>query len=84
MKLFEIKNDVVTINIDTNFLKKYNKTSTKKINYDEYNEYLSEKTKNGNQDAVIKSINIIKKLLLKSGCTSYEEFYSKKGNIYEK
>ena len=25
MKLFEIKNDVVTINIDTNFLKKYNR-----------------------------------------------------------
>ena len=26
MKLFEIKNDVVTINIDTNFLKKCNNT----------------------------------------------------------
>lgn len=79
MKLFEVKGDIVTININTDFLKKHNKTSTKKINYDEYNEYLSEKTKNGNQDAVIKSINIIKKLFLKNGCTSYEEFNLKKG-----
>lgn len=79
MKLFEVKDDIVTINIDTKFLKKYNRTTTKKINYDEFNEYLSEKAKNENQDAVIKSINIIKKLLLKSGCNSYEEFYLKKG-----
>lgn len=77
MKLFEVKNDIVTINIDTNFLKKYNKMNKKGIGYEEYNEYLSEKVKNGNQDAIIKSINIIKKLLVKNGCSNYEEFKKK-------
>lgn len=80
MKLFEVKGDIVTINIDTNFIKENNRVANKKINADELNEYLSEKVKNGNQDAIIKSINIIKKILLKSGCSSYEEFKRKKGN----
>ena len=61
MKLFEVKKDIVTINIDTKFLKEYNKTNKKGIGYEDYNEYLSEKVKNGNQDAILKSINIIKK-----------------------
>lgn len=74
MKLFDVKDEVVTINIDTNFLRQFNRTSSGKINYDEYNEFLSEKVKNGNQDAVIKAINIIKKILVKNGCSNYEEF----------
>lgn len=80
MKLFEVRGDIVTINIDTNFIKENNKVPTKKIGAEEYNEYLSEKVKNGNQDAIVKSINLIKKILLKSGCSSYEEFKRKKGN----
>lgn len=45
MKLFEVKKDIVTINIDTKFLKEYNKTNKKGIGYEDYNEYLSEKVK---------------------------------------
>jgi len=39
--------------------------------------FLIEKLKNGNQDAIMKSINIVKNILLKSGCTNYEQFYKK-------
>ncbi len=77
MKLIETKNNIVTINIDLEFLKKYNKKSNTKINYDEYNEFLAEKCINGNQDAIMKTINIIKNLLVKNGCSNYEEFAKK-------
>lgn len=77
MKLFEIKNNIVSINLDLEFLKKYNKKGNTKINYDEYNEFLAEKCINGNLDAIIKTINIIKKLLVKNGCSNYEQFVKK-------
>lgn len=35
MKLIETKNNIVTINLDLEFLKKYNKKGNSKINYDE-------------------------------------------------
>ena len=78
MKLFEKKKEFITINLDINIIKKYAPKPRKaKLNYGNYGEYLVEKLENGNQDAVIKSIGIIKNILVKSGCTSYEEFYKK-------
>ena len=78
MMLFEKKNGMITINIDTNIIKKYApKPRRTKLDYGNYGEYLVEKIENGNQDAVIKGIGIIKNVLVKSGCTTYEEFYRK-------
>lgn len=78
MELFEIKDNIVTINIDTNALKKFNTTVSKsKMDFGDYNDFLIEKLKNGNQDAIMKSINIVKNILSKSGCTNYEQFYKK-------
>lgn len=77
MKLIETKNNIVTINLDLEFLKKYNKKGNSKIAYDEYNEFLAEKCVNGNQDAIMKTVNIIKNLLAKNGCSDYEEFARK-------
>ncbi len=78
MELFEIKDNIVTINIDTNVLKNFNTTVSKsKMDFGDYNDFLIEKLKNGNQDVIIKSINIVKNILLKSGCTNYEQFYKK-------
>lgn len=77
MKLIETKNNIVTINLDLEFLKKFNKKAKSKINYNEYNEFLAEKCINGNQDAIMKTVNIIKNLLVKNGCSDYEEFARK-------
>mgnify|MGYP000304486961 CR=1 FL=1 len=78
MKLFEVKNDIVTINIDANIIRKFNVNKTKsKIDYGDCNEVLIDKLKNGNQDAIIKAIGIIKKTLVKSGCSTYEQLYKR-------
>lgn len=77
MKLFEVNNDVVTINIDTNVIRKFNDKNLRKMELGDYNEYLIEKTKNGNQDCIMKSISIIKDTLLKNGCSNYEQLYRK-------
>lgn len=82
MDLFEKKNGIVTINLDTNIIKKFApKPRKSKINYGDYGEFIVEKLENGNQDAVIKSIGIIRNALVKSGCTSYEEFYKRQGGV---
>lgn len=77
MKLFEVNNDIVTINIDTNIIRKFNDKKLRKMELGDYNEYLIEKTKNGNQDCIMKSISIIKGTLLKNGCVNYEQLYKK-------
>lgn len=78
MKLFEIKNDLVTVNLDTRVIKEFaSKPNKTKIDYGDPNQLLIDKVKNGNQDAIIKTIGIIKKILVESGCTSYEELYRK-------
>lgn len=78
MKLFEIKDDVITINIDTKIIKKFApKPKKTKTDYGNYGEFLVDKAKNGNQDAIIKSITIIKNELVRTGSTTYEEFYKK-------
>lgn len=78
MELFEKKNGIATINLDTNIIRKIApKPRKSRIDYGDYGEFLVEKLENGNQDAVIKGIQIIKNTLVKSGCTSYEEFYRK-------
>jgi len=80
VKLFEVKGDIVTISIDTNILRQLNKQKPKtKIDYGDYNEFLIEKLKNGNKDAIVKAIDIMKKILVKSGCSDYEQLKRKGG-----
>lgn len=76
MKLFEIKDDVVTINIDTKIIKKFaSKPRTTKIDYGDYGDIIVNKITSGNQDAIIKAIGIAKKALCEAGCQTYEELY---------
>ncbi len=78
MRLFEVEDDIVTIHIDTKLLKKYApKPRKSKIDYGDSVQYLIDKTKNGNQDAIIKSIGIIKKAFIKTGSTTYEQLYKR-------
>lgn len=79
MKLFELKDNIITINLDTDVIKKYAPKSRKtKIDYGDPTQELIDKAKNGNQDAIIKSIGIIKKALVKTGSTSYDELYKRR------
>jgi len=42
MELFEIKDNIVTINIDTNVLKKFNTTVSKsKMDFGDYNDFFN-------------------------------------------
>ena len=78
MRLFEIKNDMLTINLDIKILKKYaSKPRKSKIDYGDPIQELIDKAKNGNQDAIIKSIGIIKKAFIKTGSTTYEQLYKR-------
>lgn len=79
MKLFEVKDDVITINLDTKVLKEYaSKPKKSKIDYGDPVQELIDKAKNGNQDAIIKSIGIIKKALIKTGSVNYDELYKRR------
>lgn len=79
MKLFEVKDDIITINLDTKMLKEYaSKPKRSKIDYGDPVQELIDKAKNGNQDAIIKSIGIIKKALIKTGSVNYDELYKRR------
>ncbi len=78
MKLFEVKDDMITINLDTKMLEEYApKPKKTKIDYGDPVQELIDKAKNGNQDAIIKSIGIIKKAFIKTGSTTYEQLYKR-------
>ncbi len=77
MKLFEVKDEIAITKIDFDFIKKYNKRPYKRMNYDEYNDYIIEKVKNGNVDAFVQCIKIIKDILVTAGCSDYASFKRK-------
>ncbi len=78
MKLLEVKGDIVSININLNAIRQFNIKKTKsKIDYGDYNEFLIEKLIKGNKDAIIKDIDISKKILLDNGCSTYEQLLKK-------
>lgn len=74
MKLFEVKDDMITINLDTEILKEYApKLRKSKIDYGDPVQELIDKAKNGNQDAIIKTIGILKKAFVKTGSITYDQ-----------
>lgn len=74
MKLFEVKDNIVIINIDIDIIRKFNVAIPKsKTDCGDYNEFLIDKLQKGNKDAVMKCIDISKKAFLKSGCSTYEQ-----------
>lgn len=78
MELLEVKNDVVTININLKAIRQFNTKKTKtKIDYGDYNEFLIEKIEKGNKDAVVKGIDICKTILVDNGCSTYEQLFKK-------
>lgn len=78
MELLEVKNDVVTININLNAIRQFNiKKPRSKIDYGDYNEFLIEKIIKGNKDAIIKGMDISKKILIDNGCSTYEQLFKK-------
>lgn len=78
MKLLEIKGEIVTINININAIRKFNKNKPRsKIDYGDYNEFLIEKLLNGNKDAIVKSIDVIKEIMVENGCSTYEQLFER-------
>lgn len=78
MKLLEVKDDIVSININLNAIRQFNIKKTKsKIDYGDYNEFLIEKIIKRNKNAIIKGIDISKNLLLENGCSTYEQLFKK-------
>lgn len=78
MQLFEVKDNIVTINIDTDVIRKFNKKVSKsKIDYGDYNEFLIDKLRIGNKDAIVKCMDIIKNILSENGCSTYEQLKRK-------
>lgn len=78
MELLEVKNDIVTININLKAIRQFNtKKPRSKIDYGDYNEFLIEKIEKGNKDALIKGLDICKKILVDNGCSTYEQLFKK-------
>ena len=61
MKIFEVKNNIITIKIDTNLIKKYNNQKEKDKKYGDMSEMIIEKAKNGNITYIKKCIDILHK-----------------------
>lgn len=78
MQLLEVKDNIVTININLNAIRKFNTKKIKaKIDYGDVNEFLIEKIIKGDKDAIIKGIDICKKALIDNGCSTYEQLFKK-------
>lgn len=62
MKLFEVKDNYIMINIDTNLIRKHIKQKDKDKAYGDMAEFIIEKAINGNITYIKKCIDIINKI----------------------
>lgn len=56
-KIFEVKENIITIKIDTNLIKKFNRQKEKDKKYGDMNDIIIEKAKNGNITYIKKCID---------------------------
>lgn len=60
-KIFEVKENIITIKIDTNLIRKFNRQKEKDKKYGDMNDIIIEKAKNGNITYIKKCIDILHK-----------------------